>query len=114
MTNQIPVAIGEIIRVSLEEGAPAVRVGGGGDAIDLQVPIQIIPLKTVERIAAGATFTQATPSTLWIINHSFGTFPIVQVRDTSGNVIIAEIHHVDTSTVHVSFNTARAGTARLF
>jgi hypothetical protein len=58
-------------------------------------------------------FTQATPSLLWTIDHNMGSFPDVEVVDTSGEVVEGDIKFVSDSQLTISFAIAAAGKAYL-
>ncbi len=60
----------------------------------------------------GTTFPQSS-STLWTINHNFGYRPAVELIDSAGNEIDAEIRHLSANTVQVTFLVPTAGIARL-
>jgi hypothetical protein len=59
------------------------------------------------------TFTQSTPSTIWIIQHNLGFIPNVFTRNLSGGVIRGMIVPVDTNNLEIHFSSAVAGTANL-
>jgi len=61
----------------------------------------------------GITFTQASPSQLWTINHNFGYRPIVALFDTAGNVFDGDVSHPTVNQTLVSLVVATAGSARL-
>lgn len=61
---------------------------------------------------AGFVFTQASPATEWVINHNLGFRPSVEIIDTGGNEVDAQVLHVSVNQARVYFNTATAGEAR--
>lgn len=58
-------------------------------------------------------FTQATPSTQWVINHNMGMVPNVTTEDTQGNDIVGIIEVVDSNNIKIYFNQPVAGKAYL-
>jgi hypothetical protein len=58
-------------------------------------------------------FTQATTSTLWIVEHKMGFKPNVFTEDAAGNDIEGVIEYVDNNILKISFNQAVAGKAYL-
>lgn len=62
--------------------------------------------------AAGFDFTQVSASALWTIAHNLGHYPVIDVRDLGGNVLLAEVIHLSLTTAQVAFITSVAGTAR--
>ncbi len=62
---------------------------------------------------AGISFSQASPSTSWTINHNLGLKPVVAVVDTGGNELDAEVIHTNFNQLIIYFNVATAGSARL-
>lgn len=71
--------------------------------------------KWIDATAANAAFvfTQATPATVWTINHNLGYRPAVELFDQGGNEFDADIVHVSDNQAVVYLNIAAAGTARL-
>lgn len=61
---------------------------------------------------AGTDFPQSA-ALQWTINHNFGYRPSVELTDTAGNEIDAEIRHLSANTVQVTFLVPTAGIARL-
>ncbi len=47
----------------------------------------------------------------WVINHNLGKYPTVAVVDTSGAVMIGELHYNTLSKVSVTFSAAVSGEA---
>lgn len=58
-------------------------------------------------------YTQVVPSTTWVINHGLGFEVDVEVRNMGGQVVWADILHVNLNQVQVSFAQPFAGTATL-
>lgn len=56
---------------------------------------------------------QDVASTEWTINHSLGKFPSVTIVDSSGNMVIGDVHFTDTNHLEIYFNAAFAGRAYL-
>ena len=52
---------------------------------------------------------QTVPATVWNVNHNLNTKCAVQVVDSSGNQIVAQIDWIDNNNVQVSFNIPAAG-----
>ncbi len=47
----------------------------------------------------------------WVINHNLGKYPTVAVVDTSGAVMIGELHYTTLSKVTITFSAAVSGEA---
>ena len=62
---------------------------------------------------AGFDFTQASPATVWTINHNLGYRPSVQMFNVGGLEVLGEIQHTSNNQTLITFNIAVAGTARL-
>lgn len=67
---------------------------------------------TISNVSNGFNFTQAVPSLTWTIPHSLGFVPNVQVRDATGEVVIADVGNPTLNTSVVTFTAATAGSAR--
>lgn len=63
--------------------------------------------------ASGYVHQQAAPSALWTINHGLGYRPSVELFDSGGVEIDAEVIHASAVQTLVYFDTAIAGSARL-
>ncbi len=83
-------------------------------------PKDIVNLETVEdkiQIAVEA-FTsdkyyehyQSIASTTWIVNHMFGRYPSVSVKDTSGRIIYGGIEHFNVNTAILTWSVPVSGT----
>ncbi len=53
--------------------------------------------------------TQSVAATTWVVNHNLNTRCSVQVVDTDGNEIIAQIDWIDNNTVNIIFNIPITG-----
>ncbi len=63
--------------------------------------------------AAGGsfTYTQVSPSLLWIVNHNLGFHPVVALLSPGGLEIEASIQHTSLNQFTAAFNTPQAGSA---
>jgi hypothetical protein len=62
---------------------------------------------------AGFVHAQTTPATRWDIVHNLGYEPTVQVRNTLGAVVDAEVVHINTFETRIFFNAPLSGSVRL-
>lgn len=64
--------------------------------------------------AGGAAYvhTQGSASVIWTIAHNLGVRPTIELLDTGGAEIDAEVIHLSTITAQAFFTHAIAGTAR--
>lgn len=62
---------------------------------------------------AGYTHTQVGASTSWTINHNLGVRPNVDIANSGGQKVNADVLHTSLNQVVISFVTPTAGTARL-
>lgn len=56
--------------------------------------------------------TQNSPVLTWVINHHLGFQPNVEIRDTGGIELLAQVVHVSHHQTIAYFNSPTAGTAR--
>jgi hypothetical protein len=56
-------------------------------------------------------YTQLAPSASWLVTHGLGKFPSVEIVDSGGSVIIADIHYIDANNVTLLFGSATSGKA---
>jgi hypothetical protein len=75
--------------------------------------INLNPAVTIAQNIGSFMFTQATPSTSWVINHGMGKVPNVFTEDTEGNDIVGIIEIIDSNLLKVYFNQPVAGKAYL-
>lgn len=84
------------IEISVDGGAILVTVTGG------QGP----PGSGGETVI----FEQTLASNHWIVNHLFpGGFPSVTIVDTSGNVLISDVHYINSTTLEIFFSVPVSG-----
>lgn len=56
-------------------------------------------------------FEQSTPNVTWLIQHNLGRKPLVQISDTTGNVIYPDVQHTDSDNrVVITHSTPETGT----
>lgn len=58
-------------------------------------------------------FDQVAPLIVWNINHDMGKHPAVNIFDTAGDEVDAEVNYVDVNNITITFNAAFAGKATL-
>lgn len=58
-------------------------------------------------------YTQSVASATWTVNHNMGKRPSVSIVDSSGDEVIAEVNHVSTNQLVITFSTAFSGVAYL-
>jgi len=56
---------------------------------------------------------QLAATTTWNITHALAKYPSVTVISTSGHVMEADVHLINTTTIEINFVNAKAGTAFL-
>jgi len=59
------------------------------------------------------TYTQATPSATWTINHNLGYNPNLTVQDSAGTIVEGEISYTNSNSLTVTFSAAFSGYAYL-
>ena len=60
---------------------------------------------------ANYVHTQVAPSASWSVNHGLGKLPAVSVLDTGDNILIPDVHYVDSNNVTLGFAAATSGKA---
>lgn len=91
-----------------------VTVGEASASITGTPPNQVLNLVLpVNNVSTRYVYTQATPSTTWVINHTLGGYPSVSVVDSAKTVVFGEVTYQSTSQVVVNFSTAFSGFAYL-
>ena len=62
----------------------------------------------------GSQFTQDLSSTEFAdIVHNLGRYPQVSILDSSGNLVVADVQHISTDELTISFSSEFTGTAVL-
>jgi hypothetical protein len=82
-------------------------------ALTASIAAQQATLATLVANLQGFVFPQLTPALTWTINHNLGRFPNVDLIDTSGQLVEAEVDYPSNEQVIVKFAIATAGTAYL-
>jgi len=89
----------------------SVNFTGGGVTAALVGNTVNVNIDAVSPTIGRYFFTQVVPSTTWVINHNLGFDVDVEVRSMGGQVVWADILHVNLNQVQVSFAQPFAGTA---
>ena len=55
--------------------------------------------------------TQSSPAAEWIVNHNAGFKPDVEVRNTAGGVVGAEVLHINVNQTRIYFSAPQSGSA---
>jgi len=77
------------------------------------------PNQVVVRVGGGNentrrhVHTQASPSSVWTINHTLGGKPSVMVVDSADTVVIGEVSYVSNTQITVTFSAPFSGFAYL-
>jgi hypothetical protein len=96
---------------AVQDAAAALFTVGGHKGI---TPVYNDSLNRIELSATGFTFTQSTPSTLWIINHNFGYYPTsVDVYNSGSQRVWPEVTQPTINQTRISFTIATAGFAKV-
>jgi len=56
------------------------------------------------------SYTQVSPSSLWIVNHNLGYRPVIEILSDGGLVVEAGVAHISVNQTQISFNTPQTGT----
>lgn len=59
------------------------------------------------------TYEQATPSTIWAVNHNLGKYPSVTAQDIDGAQLIGQVEYLDLNNLNFLLGSARVGTLYL-
>ncbi|HUF02793.1 MAG TPA: hypothetical protein VMM38_01315 [Aridibacter sp.] len=62
---------------------------------------------------AGFTHSQISAELVWTVNHNLGYRPNVEIRTPGGEVVLAEVLHVNENQLTITFAAPTAGTARV-
>lgn len=104
--------------VNVNSVTNTVTVTENGSTTVVTVPVT----STVTALTAGPQgppggaayeFVQASPATIWTINHNLGYRPSVEILDAGSQEIDAEVAHPSVNQTVVTLNPASAGLARL-
>lgn len=63
-------------------------------------------------VVSSYVHTQAVASATWVVNHNLGFRPSVELTDTGGNEIVAEVLHVTNNQTNIYLTDAITGQAR--
>lgn len=105
-------------------GAPTSGIGQDGDFY-IQEDADGLPLfgpktggvwptiATYTNLNQRYTYTQASASDTWVINHNLAGYPSVTIVDSAKTVVVGTVEYNSESQVTVSFSTPFSGTAYL-
>lgn len=70
------------------------------------------PQGTPGTAGGGHVHTQVSAATVWIVNHNLGYRPAVEVYDSGGSEVVAEVAHISVNQYEVRVNPAMSGFSR--
>jgi hypothetical protein len=65
------------------------------------------------RAERGFTWTAPSAQLVWMIPHNLGRYPVVSIRDSVGDVIVADVQHLDENVLTITFSQPTLGSADL-
>lgn len=86
--------------------------------ITLQERLQDLTVRVAgefNAVRAERGFTWIAPSAqpVWMIPHNLGRYPVVSIRDSAGDVIVADVQHLDANVLTITFSQPTLGSADL-
>lgn len=54
---------------------------------------------------------QVAPAATWLVAHNLGYFPHITILDSSGEVVLTDIHHADVNSAVLTFASPTTGKA---
>lgn len=63
----------------------------------------------VLKINVNFHYNQPTPTLVWNVAHNLNRIPTVSILDTAGNVLFADVQHIDLNNLIVTFTDATSG-----
>lgn len=54
---------------------------------------------------------QVAPAATWLVAHNLGYFPHITILDSSGEVVLTDIHHADVNNAVLTFSSPTTGKA---
>lgn len=82
--------------------------------LDLTRVATIIAVAPASTGYQSTVFNQVSAQPTWIIPHNFNKIPVITITDLSGNLLEANIIHLDHNTAQVDFTVAVSGFAYLY
>lgn len=123
--NVYPSPVVKITLPELPEPIRLVKVGGGQTglsayAIAVQngfIGTEAQWLSSLQGMnntnAGGYVYTQSVPADVWTIPHFLGFYPNLTVFDSAGTEIEGDEHHINVTTMQVTFGSGFSGVAYL-
>jgi hypothetical protein len=87
-----------------------VFVGGNGNIIKDSY-YDMVSFLLASNTDKSYIFTQAVPSTVWIINHGLNKFPSVSVVNNNNILMYGEVSYIDANNLQVNFSAGFSGKA---
>lgn len=63
--------------------------------------------------SGGLTWSAPSAQTVWMVPHNLGRFPIVAIRDSTGEEVLADVQHLDVNVLMVTFSQPVLGSVDL-
>lgn len=111
------ISVGPSVRIGVGTAAPITfEEESIGENLDLGVgALDPVRLPATIIIHDGADMyylhTQSSPAATWTITHNLGVRPNIDVLDSSGSEIIADVQHASTNVAVVTFPSPAIGKA---
>ena len=68
----------------------------------------------VDGAAAALIYSPPSASASWLVSHTLGRYPLVQVVASDGEAVGCRVRHLDLNLVEIQFSAPTNGTALLF
>jgi hypothetical protein len=96
-----------------DQPSPVVEVEGAQGEQGIQGPVGPTGPEGPDGPPGGSyfTFTQGTPLATWVVVHNLGKFPSVVVEDSTGDLVLGDIHYDNPNQVTLNFSGAFSGVA---
>lgn len=89
---------------------PSTGVGPGATSSHSVGPgLTGIIIHTVEVDNLYFEFTQSVPAGDWYVVHNLGKYPNVEVINSDGDAILADVHFISLNAVHITFPDVATG-----
>lgn len=105
-TGGVTVTVGSLQSPNWDTAVQPAALALKADLVNGVVPLSQIPV-------TGFIHLQSAPASTWTINHNLGYRPAVEILDSGGQEIEANVSHPTANQAVVQLNPATAGIARL-
>jgi hypothetical protein len=94
------------------EPTPQIELNGGESSLTIEMSGTNVFLGNPNG-SDGLTWNAPSAQLVWMVPHNMGRFPLVAIRDSAGELVAADVKHLDENVLTVTFSAPVLGSVDL-